>query len=529
MMDIAELHERLEKLNSIGIALSGETQIDRLLESILVAASDLVQADAGTLYLIRDQQLHFEIVINTSLGIAMGGTSGVPISLPSIPLHNADGLPNLANVVACAVNKNKTINIVDAYATDDEYDFSGTRCFDLATGYHSQSFLSVPMRNHEGEVIGALQLINAQTDLREIIPFSMSDQHLVESLASQAAIAITNRILINSLQQLFEGFINLINLAIDDKSPYTGGHCQRVPELTMMLAEAVSRTTEGSLASFSLSERDRYELKIAGLLHDCGKITTPVHVVDKATKLQTIFDRIHLIDTRFEVLLRDIEIAHLRGEMSAEQYQEQLNALNSDREFIQKANLGSEMMSEADINRVTQIAARPWTTAGGVSQPFLTMDEYENLAIRKGTLTAAERQIINHHIEVTIQMLEALPWPTHLLNVPEYAGGHHERMDGKGYPKGLRREEMSVQARIMGIADVFEALTARDRPYKDGMKLSVALGILTRMACEQHVDKDLLEVFLREKVWLDYAKLFLEPTQCDEVDLDALIHKLKDI
>ncbi len=526
-MDYAELHERLEKLNSIGIALSGETHIHRLVESILVAATDLVQADAGTLYLIRDQQLHFEIVLNTSLGVAMGGTSGVPISLPSIPLVNADGSPNLANVVACAINQNKTINIPDAYATDDEYDFSGTRRFDQSTGYYSKSFLSVPMRDHEGEVIGALQLINATTPQQEIIAFSTSDQHLVESLASQAAIAVTNRTLINSLQQLFEGFINLINLAIDDKSPYTGGHCQRVPALTMMLAEAVNRTTTGTLAEFSLTDRDRYELKIAGLLHDCGKITTPVHVVDKATKLQTISDRIDLIDTRFEVLLRDVEIAHLRGEIDMMQYQAERELLLADRVFIRQSNLGGEMMSDADVARIEQIAARQWQPAEGELQAFLTKDEAENLSIRKGTLTSAERKIINHHIEVTIQMLEALPWPNHLLNVPEYAGGHHERMDGKGYPKGLTREQMSVQARIMGIADVFEALTARDRPYKEGMKLSVTLGILTRMACEQHVDKDLLEVFLREKVWLEYAERFLEPAQCDAVDIAQLLEKLK--
>ena len=526
-MTLNELHQRLDKLNSIGIALSAETQIQSLIEVILVAAIDLVQADAGTIYLVRDDALHFEILLNYSLGVAMGGSSGKAITLPSVPLYTPDGKPNLANVVACAVNQNKTINIADAY-TAEGYDFSGTRRFDENVGYHSQSFLSVPMRNHEGEVIGALQLINAMTPQHEICEFSLSDQHLVESLASQAAIAITNRMLINSLQQLFEGFISLINLAIDDKSPYTGGHCQRVPELTMLLAEAVSRTQRGAFRDFSLTERDRYELKIAGLLHDCGKVTTPVHVVDKATKLQTIFDRIHLLDTRFEVLMRDAEIAHLRGHIDAASYSQQLADLQSDRNFIRQANLGGEMMKDADIERIGRIAGRVWCCVDGEEQAFLSPDEVENLSIRKGTLTSAERQIINHHIEVTIQMLEALPWPKHLKNVPEYAGGHHERMDGKGYPKGLRREQMSVQARIMGIADVFEALTARDRPYKDGMKLSMALSILTKMACEQHVDKELLEVFLREGVWRDYAEKFLGEPQCDAVDIDKLLQQLSD-
>ncbi|WP_348945081.1 HD domain-containing phosphohydrolase [Chitinibacter sp. FCG-7] len=526
-MNEQELQQRLNKLNAIGVALSGETQIKRLVESILVAATDLVRADAGTLYLLKDNALHFEILLNTTLGLAQGGTSGIPVTLPPVPLTLADGRPNLANVVACAVNQNCTINIVDAYTSAD-YDFSGTRRFDQHSGYHSKSFLSVPMRDHEGRIIGVLQLINALNDQHEIEAFTLNDQHLVESLASQAAIALTNRRLILSLQKLFEGFINLINLAIDDKSPYTGGHCQRVPELTMMLADAVNRCTTGELASFSMTERDRYELKIAGLLHDCGKITTPVHVVDKATKLQTIFDRIELIDTRFEVLLRDLEIALLRGVITAERYEQERQDLLADRDFIRAVNKGGEMLPDEDIARIAAIATRSWQPAlASTAQNFLSANEQENLSIRKGTLTAAERDIINRHIEITIQMLEALPWPAHLKNVPEYAGGHHERMDGKGYPRGLRREQMSVQARIMGIADVFEALTARDRPYKDGMKLSVALKILTRMACEQHVDKELLKIFLRERVWFDYATRFLNQSQVDEVDIAALLAQLE--
>ncbi|WP_028448761.1 HD domain-containing phosphohydrolase [Chitinibacter tainanensis] len=524
-MTEAEFNLRLAKLNAIGAALSAETQVERLIESILVAATDLVRADAGTLYLVKDKALHFKILLNTSLGLAQGGTSGVPIKLPPVPLQLADGRPNLANVVACAVNQNCTINIADAYA-DAQYDFSGTRRFDQHSGYHSKSFLAVPMRDHEGRVIGVLQLINAISEQHQIEAFTSQDQQLVESLASQAAIALTNRRLVLSLQELFESFIKLINLAIDDKSPYTGGHCQRVPELTMMLAEAVSAYGEGELAEFRLNEHDRYELKIAGLLHDCGKITTPVHVVDKATKLQTIFDRIALLDTRFEVLLRDLEISYLRGDLSPVQFSAEQAALLSEREFLRTINHGGEAMAEADLARLDQIAARSWTPHGQAAQPFLSTDELENLAIRKGTLTAAERDIINRHIEVTIQMLESLPWPAHLQNVPEYAGGHHERMDGRGYPKGLKREQMSVQARIMGIADVFEALTARDRPYKEGMKLSTALQILTRMALEQHVDAELLKIFLLSRVWQDYAAKFLTAAQCDEVNVEALLAQL---
>jgi HD-GYP domain-containing protein (c-di-GMP phosphodiesterase class II) len=375
------------------------------------------------------------------------------------------------------------------------------------------------MRNHEHETIGVLQLINAHDPRSgEIAAFSASDQRLAESLASQAAIALTNRMLINQLEQLFESFINLINSAIDEKSPYTGGHCQRVPQLTMMLAEAVNETREGPLSDFSMNEKDRYELKIAGLLHDCGKVTTPVHVVDKATKLETIYDRIHLIDTRFEVLRRDLELLFLKKEISEAQVRERVRQLDEDQKFLRACNIGGERMKDEDVARVQRIGAYRWRDSAGHEADFLTADEVKNLTIRAGTLTDDERKVINHHIVATIKMLEALPWPKHLTKVPEYAGGHHERMDGKGYPKGLTREQMSVQARCMGIADIFEALTAKDRPYKKGKTLSESLEILGRMKQNGHVDPDLFDVFVGKKVYRRYAEMFLDKEQIDEVD-----------
>lgn len=517
-----ELMQRLEMLNAIGIALSSERDINRLVELILIAAKKVVNADAGTLYLVDNEQLRFEIVMTTSLGIALGGTTGRKPPFPPIPLRLADGTPNTQNVVSCAVNFGQTINIEDAYQAYG-FDFSGTRRFDEKTGYRSKSFLTVPLKNHENVIIGVLQLINAITAEGEIAPFTEKDQRLVESLASQAAIALTNRQLIDQLEVLFESLINLINTAIDDKSPYTGGHCERVPALTMLIADAVSRVSYGPFKNFRMTDRDRYELKIAGLLHDCGKITTPVHVVDKSTKLETIFDRIHLIDTRFEILKRDAEITMLRGKMDEASYHARLSQYESDREFLRKANVGGEFMRPVDVERVNQIAQYRWTDANGQELPFLSEDEIANLSIARGTLTAEERQIINHHIEVTITMLEALPWPKHLKHVPEYAGGHHERMDGKGYPRGLTKEQMSVQARMMGIADIFEALTARDRPYKPGKTLSESLTILARMANEQHIDIDLFEIFIKEKIYLEYAKMFLEPAQIDEVSEEKLL------
>jgi len=529
-----DLNRRLAELNQIGVALSQEKDLNRLLELILIAAKKITNADGGTLYRRHADhpgELTFEIIRTDSLGIAMGGTTGVKIPYPPIQLRDNRGRDNTSMVVAYSVLKDRTVNIGDAYL-DKGFDFSGTKAFDRHTGYHSQSFLTVPMKNHEDEIIGVLQLINAQDRTTGMIgAFDETDQRLAESLASQAAVALTNRLLITQLENLFESFVQLLNKAIDEKSPYTGGHCHRVPILTMLLAEAVHETKKGPHALWHLTDLDRYELKIAALLHDCGKVTTPVHVVDKATKLQTIFDRIHLIDTRFEILKRDAEIAALKAAREPDAdpkaidqgYRRRLWEIQEDREFLRLCNIGGEAMTPQAQDRVRDIANKyRWRNPRGEPVDFLTHDEVENLTIRAGTLTAAERQIINHHIVVTIQMLEALPWPRHLQNVPEYAGGHHERIDGKGYPRGLKGDQMSVQARIMGIADIFEALTARDRPYKPGKTLTESLHILGKMRLEGHIDPELFDIFIRSRVYERYAKDYLDPTQVDEVDVKKI-------
>ena len=537
---VEDLFRRLEQLNEIGASLSAERDINRLLESILLAAKAITRADGGTLYLLTEEdgtkRLKFEIMRTQSLNIAMGGTTGNPIPFYPIHLYGKDGRPNNQMVAAFAALTGQTVNIADAY-TAEGFDFNGTRNFDKKTGYRSKSFLTVPMKNHENEIIGVLQLINSQDPASgEVVAFSDADQRLAESLASQAAIALTNRQLINQLEALFESFIAMINTAIDEKSPYTGGHCQRVPELTMMLAEAVNETKQGPLMDFDMTDKDRYELKIAGLLHDCGKVTTPVHVVDKATKLESIFDRIHLIDTRFEVLKRDAEIEQLKNnaallqqgldELSLRErtkqleqaYKARLRQYDQDREFLRKCNIGGEFMAPEAQEHVKKIAGYKWLDQSGNTAHFLTDDEIENLSIPRGTLTGKEREIINYHIVATIKMLEALPWPKHLRRVPEYAGGHHERMDGKGYPRGLTREQMSVQARVMGIADIFEALTARDRPYKKGKTLTESLQILGKFKENGHIDPDLFDVFIRRKVYQRYAEQFLDSNQIDRVD-----------
>lgn len=529
--------ERFAKLNTIGIALSAERDASSLIEMIVMGAKSLTNADGCTLYLVtEDQNLKFEIMVTDSLGVKMGGTTGIPIPLGPIPLYHGDRTANSSMIAAyCALNQ-KTINIPDAYEAEG-FDFSGTRAFDQKTGYRSQSFLTVPMANHENEVIGVLQLINAiDTDSKLIIPFSQESQHLAESLASQAAVALTNRSLIEEFRFLFESFIGLIAKAIDDKSPYTGGHCRRVPILTMLLAEAACRTQTGVFKDFTMTSEELYELKIAGLLHDCGKVVTPVHVVDKATKLETIFDRIALVDTKFEVIKRDAEIQLLHQKIAIlegkapdnipeleTRHSQYLHQLESDRQFVRHCNIGSEKMADADKARLAEIQKYQWLNPEGQETSIFSPDEFYNLNITSGTLTPEERQIINDHMKATIEMLEALPYPKNLRRVPEYAGGHHERMDGKGYPKGLTREQMSIPARMMGIADIFEALSATDRPYKKGKTLSECLYILGKMKLNGHIDPDLFDLFIYEKVYLKYAEQFMSPELIDEVDLTKIL------
>ena len=529
---MTELLKRIDRLNEIGIALSVESDTAKLLELIMMGAKSLTRADGGSLYFIKDGLLTFEIISNDSLDIQMGGTSGNEITFSPIPLIN-NGKENHSNIVSHCVLSGDTINIADAYH-EDGFDFNGTRKFDSKTGYRTKSILTFPLRDHEKEIIGVLQLINAKDpESGETITFSPIDQQLAESLASQAAVALTQRRLISELRFLFESFIKMIAGTIDDKSPYTGGHCRRIPVLTMMLAEAAHNEDSGPLEKFRITEKDRYELETAAWLHDCGKVTVPEYVMDKATKLETIYDRIHCIELKIEVLLRDAEIAYLRARLESDGSEDVLSNLKSNYDaqcqkfraalvFMQKANIGGEFMTQDDIAHLTKLAKFNWIDMDGNVESLISADELKNLSIQRGTLNNEEREIINNHIVVTIKMLESLPFPKDLQNVPEYAGGHHEKMDGSGFPKGLQKDEMSVQARIMAVADIFEALTARDRPYKQGKKLSECLRIMGSMKKNRHIDPDIFDIFIKNKVYLDYAEEFLEPNQIDEIDVSAI-------
>ena len=535
---IQSLEEQIGNLANIGLALSKEKNMAKLLEMILIEAKRLTNSDGGTLYMMTDDnRLRFEIMMTDSLSFHMGGTSGKDIPFYPVKLYDDKGEPNNSMIAAYVALSGETVNISDAYKAEG-FDFSGTKMFDEKTGYHSQSFLTVPLKNHEDEIIGVLQLLNAQTKKsKKIIKFESDIQKKVEALASQAAVAITNKNLIKDLENLFESFIKLIASAIDAKSPYTGGHCARVPEITMLLADAVQKTKDGPFADVAFTDKQMYELKIAAWLHDCGKVATPEFIVDKSTKLETIYDRINEVETRFGVLRRDEQIKYLKKELKIERdqslsneekvikikstksdYLKRVRLLQKDLDFIKDSNVGGEFMSGDRKARVHQISEYRWKPNGKFAN-FLSENEVYNLTIPRGTLTAEERKVINDHIVVTINMLEELPYPKHLRNVPEFAGGHHEKLDGTGYPKGLTKDEMSVQARIMAIADIFEALTAKDRPYKKGKTLSQAMRILGFMKNDAHIDVDLFEIFVKDKIYLKYAEENLDPDQIDEVKM----------
>ncbi len=576
-----------KRMIDIGIALSSERDHNRLMELILLETKDLCNADGGTLYLrTEDNGLKFEIMRTDSLNFAKGGTTGEEITFPPLNIYDPEtGKPNDKNVATHVALTGETVSIKDAYETD-RFDFSGTKKFDEGTGYRSKSFLTVPMKNHDGDVIGVIQLLNAQDrETGEVIAFDTEIQPLIESLTSQAAVALDNQNLLLAQKQLLDSFIAMIAGAIDAKSPYTGGHCQRVPVLAMMLADKACESNEGIFNGFCLSEDERYEMEIAALLHDCGKVTTPEYVVDKATKLETIYDRIHEVRTRFEVLKRDAEIDCLKaivdgGDEAAlkSKLEETLAQLDDDFAFIANANIGGEFMSDEDIERVEALAAKTWTRTLddrlGVCheelkrmerepakplpaiEPLLSdrpehvierdvankiapdnplgfkMDEpvdmynrgeLYNMCIQKGTLTAEERYKINHHMIQTIAMLDYLPFPKHLKKVPEIAGGHHETMIGTGYPRRLSKEDMTLPARMMAIADIFEALTACDRPYKKAKTLSESIKILWFMKKDQHIDPDLFELFLKSGIYKEYADKFLMESQIDEVDISQYL------
>jgi len=522
----------VKRLSKIGIALSAEKNLDKLLELIVDEARSFTCADAGTLYLLdeREEHLSFEILQNDTLNIRMGGTSGNLVSLPPIPLK-LHGRPNHSNVSSYTALTGKVVNIPDVYEAAD-FDFTGPRKYDAATGYRSRSMLVIPMMNHQDNIIGVLQLLNAQDfETGQVVAFSDEYVDLVGCLASQAAVALDNTQLIQNLKELFDAFIKSIATAIDQKSPYTGGHVRRVVDLTTMIAHRINAMREGPFADVFFSEEQIEELRLAAWMHDVGKIITPEYVINKRTKLETLFDRIHLVETRFDLIERTLENKYLRRKVELlergendgvalvrldEELQSELQALREDREFVCLCNTTLEFVKDERVERLQEIARKAYTLDGR-EYPYLTPDELYNLTIRKGNLTVEERKTIEEHALMTREILKEVPFPKELSRLLEFAVKHHEKLDGSGYPFGLVGDQIPLQARILAIADIFEALTAKDRPYKRPMKLSEAIRILGFMKKDRHIDGDIFDLFIASGLHQEYAQRELIPEQIDDV------------
>ncbi len=546
----------IRRFLDISMAVAAENDFDKLLPRLLTETLPAADANAGILYLTDGDRLLPAAALHAD-------ATPLPAGASSIDAQAAG--PLLGSALDAGTARAARLTDADVRALGLERILESTGATDA---------IAVPLLNRQHNLVGAMLLLRRDdTD-----PARLS---FVAALSGSVAVSLESKELIKAQKMLFEAFIQLIAGAIDAKSPYTGGHCARVPELTKMLARAACAETSGPLKDFQLDEEEWEAVHVAAWLHDCGKVTTPEYVVDKATKLETLYDRIHEVRMRFEVLKRDAEIACLKaiagGKPEVEARAElarKLAGLDDDYAFVAGCNEGGEFMAPDKLERLKEIAARTWTRTLddriGISheekerkartpapdlpvvEPLLAdrpehlferaardrmpadnkwgfrMDvpealynkgELYNLGVARGTLSEEERYKINEHIVQTLIMLSQLPFPKHLRNVPEIAAGHHEKMDGTGYPRRLVRDEMSPVARMMAIADIFEALTAVDRPYKKGKTLSEAIKIMSFMKKDQHIDPELFDLFLRSGVYREYAERFMKPEQIDTVDV----------
>lgn len=615
-MAAGEPESRLREILEIATAISGAGDLRSLLHLILRKARELTAADAGSIYLVErgapapfgrqapagdaePDRLWFAVSQNASLEACRAGQTSVQPGL-------ADGIEEQLLDIRLPMTPDRLVGwcaltgevlcVADVYRLDPDLPYQFDSAVDRQLGYRAVSMLTLPMRSTDGTIVGVLQLINRKCDPGAVLtsetaasltlPFDDPSRSLIEALAALAAVCVQRTQLLEGQDRLIEGIIALLAGAIDAKSPYTGGHCARVPELARLLAEAAEAQEDGPLAAFRFGSAEAWrEFRIGAWLHDCGKITTPEYVLDKATKLETQYNRIHEIRTRFEVLLRDARIARLEGLLAGGDRQA-LDRTLAAREaqlqdqfrFLASCNLGGELLATESVERLRQIGAQTWQRhfddslglaweeeqrrqaqppvaselpapeslladkpwhriprdpsqwpdpAAGfrmeVPADAFHLGELHNLSVSRGTLTEEERFQINNHIVQTIVMLERLPFPANLARVAEYAGTHHETLRGDGYPRRLSADQLSVPARIMAIADIFEALTAADRPYKRAKTLSEAVRILAGFRDRGHIDADLFALFLTSGVYRRYAERFLRPEQIDPVDIAAFL------
>jgi len=521
---LEEQAREISELTAIGKALGTGKDIRALLKMILSIARRFSRADGGTLYLVdrNRRKLDFHVFHNDSLKIDEEPGN---INLPGVPLYHDNNAPNLSNVSSYVFHTGEIIKIDDVYRTN-QFLFDGTRKFDEALNYRSKSMVVIPMRNHEDDIIGILQLINSKDPSSgNIIPFSKDAQEKAAALASQASVILTQQKLIVEMKELFEAFIKAIAVSIDEKSKHTGGHIQRVTELSMMIADRINKNNT-VFKTIRLSDDQMDELRIAALMHDTGKITTPEHIISKSTRLETVFDRIEVIRTRLELFKTNLKLMATRKKLALLDqsckeeemsridavYTRKIETLETEMKILSTINSSRAPLSQDLIARIEEINEKSCEVS---KVPYLTEDEFENLCIIKGTLTAKERDIINSHAQLTEKILNKLPWPKKLSKIPSIAGAHHEKLDGSGYPLHLNRENINIQARILAIADIFEALCAKDRPYKGPMTLGETVTVLKQMGEDHLIDNDIVKLFFESGIHIEYAKRHLSPDQID--------------
>lgn len=481
-------HE-IKKVLEVGILLSAERDLPRLLEQILTCVMDLARCDAGTLYLRDGDALRFKIMRNNSMHTYSGGDGRDP-DLPPVPLCRE-------NVCALSLLDNRTICIDDVYHCQ-EHDFSGPKRYDARTGYRTQSMLVVPMRNREGEILGVIQLLNALDGAGNVCPFSEDMALVLESVASQAAITVQNVRYIREIKGLFQSFVNVMSAAIDERTPYNASHSRRMANCGGRLWDFLAAQT-GNTARFSPARKE--ELRTSILLHDIGKLTTPLDVMNKAERLlpaqKTAFFH------RMEVIRLQGQIDHLSGRLDAEELEALCAATREAEALVSKLCLGAPLSDEQRA-ALEALAERSCTGPDGEEHPWLEPEEKEMLSIPRGTLSAEERKIMEEHVIVTDKLLSRIHFSKDLSHVREWAAGHHELLNGTGYPNHLAGDQIPIEVRIITILDIFDAMVADDRPYKPGMPVERALSILRSDADAGRLDPELTGLFIQSKCWEEF-------------------------
>jgi len=524
---IEKQSKHITQLIHIGESLSAKNDLINIFSLILNEAMDYANADGGSIYVISHdkQYLDFKLMYNKSLDQRMGEADS-PVSWPSVPLYTKDGSPNMSYMVSYVYHTKESRAFEDVYK-QTIFNNTGTQKYDQRNNYRSISMAAIPLINHEDEVIGVIQLINASDEQGKIVPFSEEHITMLNSLASQAAISLSNSRLIEDLENLLLQFIKSIASAIDRKSKYTSGHVKRVATLTEDIGKYINEVEQGYFKDTYFSSDQLKELSMAAWMHDVGKIVTPDCIIDKATKLEKIVDRIDIIRMRVDlleqVIEKDIQKMRYEGKLSKEKESNLHNIITmikNDYLLIEEMNHGTEQISKKQQKEIERIQSFSYAS-DGTEYKIITDDEVRNLKIFKGTLTDDEFTIMKDHAQITWEMLSSLQFPRKYENIPFFASTHHERLNGRGYPNKLPEKKIPLQSRIIAVADVFEALIA-ERPYKKGKQLSEALRIIAYMANNKELDKDVLDLLIDSGFYLSFAKEVAKPSNIDEVDIEKV-------